>query len=106
MFIAALFTIDKIWKNLSVYQQTMKNEDIYSDGHRWTWRVSCLVKEVRQIRQVITLCYHFWWILKKLYKVVNITARQQKSRLTDIENKRVVSSGKKKEEKGNTEVGD
>ena len=64
--------------------------------------VSCLVKGVRQ-RNTNSVCYHFYVESKKYNKLVNISKR---NRLTDIENKLVVSSGERERGRGKIGVGD
>ena len=72
-----------------------------------------MLSEISQ-RKTNTVWYHLYFEYKTYNKVVNETKKKQthryreqkRSRLTDIENKLVVTNGEREGRKGKTEVGD
>ena len=109
VFIAALLTMAKIWKQskcLSTDKQIKKMWHIYAMEYYsaikrmkfchlqqcgWTYRILFLVKYVRQ-RKTNTVCYHLTWNLRNK---TNECIQQNRNRLTVIQNKLVDAGGEK-----------
>ena len=63
-----------------------------------------MLREISQTEKDKSIWYHLYVESKKYNKLVNTT--QKKGRLTDVENKLVVTSGEREGRRGNIGVGD
>ena len=95
MFIAALFTIAKIWKqpkfpstdewikkmwyiNTTEYYLAVKNENV-PFAATWMDLEGIMLSEITQ-RKTNTVCYHLYVKSKKYNKLVNVTKKKQTHR--------------------------
>ena len=84
------------------YYSAIKKNAILSFATMWMDLEGIMLSEISQ-RKINTVWYHLYVESKKYNKLVNIKKR---SRLTDIENKLMITSGEREGGRGNIGIGD
>ena len=85
------------------YYLAIKKNEILPFATKWMDLESIMLSEISQRQILYDITY--MWNLKKKSKLVNITIKKKRYRLTDIENKLVVTSEEREAKRGNLGVG-